>query len=176
MLTRLLFTLAVLLICLSTPVTAQTPASSPPISAPGQMVDLGGWRLHLNCTGQFSTSQPAVILEAGAGGFSVDWSLVQPDVARFIRVCSYDRAGLGWSDLGPRPRTMRQVVWELHTLLEKAGLRPPYVLVGHSAGGILARLYTITYPSEIRGMVLVDSGAEKGVAVLRNGQMVRLMD
>ncbi len=177
MLTRLLFTAAALLICLSSLVTAQTSAaSSPPVSPPGQMADLGGWRLHLNCTGQISTSQLAVILEAGAGAFSVDWSLVQPDVARFVRVCSYDRAGLGWSDLGPRPRTMRQVAWELHTLLEKAGVRPPYVFVGHSAGGILARLYTITYPSEIGGMVLVDSGAERGVAVLKNGQMVRLVD
>src|SRR5262245_18917875 len=140
---------AVLLVWLSMSATAQTPPNSPPISAPGQLVDLGGWRLHLNCTGQVTASQPAVILEAGAGGFSVDWSLVQPEVARFARVCSYDRAGLGWSDLGPHPRTLRQVVWELHTLLEKAGVRPPYVFVGQSLGGILARLYALTYPSEV---------------------------
>lgn len=167
---------AVLLIWVSTPATAQTTPSSPPISAPGQLVDLGGWRIHLNCTGQVSASQPTVILEAGAAGFSVDWSLVQPEVARFARVCSYDRAGLGWSDLGPRPRTLRQIVWELHTLLEKAAIRPPYLLVGHSAGGILARLYAFTYPSEVGGIVLEESGHESGVAVFRNGRMVRLVE
>lgn len=159
-----------------TPVIAQTPHIAPPISAPGQLVDLGGWRIHLNCTGKASASQPTVIFEAGAGGFSVDWSLVQPKVARFARVCSYDRSGMGWSDLGPHPRTLHQIVWELHTLLGKAGVHPIYVFVGHSYGGILARLYALTYPSEIGGMVLVDSGAEKGVAVFRNGQMVRLVE
>ena len=146
---------------------AQTASNAPPISAPGQLVDIGGWRVHLNCTGQAGASQPTVILEAGAGGFSVDWSLVQPEAARFARVCSYDRSGLGWSDLGPRPRTMRQTVWELHTLLEKAGVRPPYVLVGHSHGGTLARLYAFTYPSEVVGMVLVESGNEKGGVVFK---------
>src|SRR6185369_8303266 len=78
-----------------------------PFPPPGRLIDLGGWRLHLNCTGQ-ATSRPSVILEAGAGDFSVDWSLVQPLVARSARVCSYDRAGAGWSDLGPRPRTLQQ--------------------------------------------------------------------
>src|SRR3989441_5358143 len=135
----LVFQAAVWLGWSPTPMTAQMP----PISAPGQLVDLGGWRLHLNCTGHGSASQPTVILEAGAGGFSVDWSLVQPEVARFARVCSDDRAGLGWSDLGPRPRTLRQVVWELHTLLEKADVRPPYLFVAHSYGGILARLFAL---------------------------------
>jgi pimeloyl-ACP methyl ester carboxylesterase len=167
---------AVPLIWVLTPAMAQTIPSSPPISAPGQLVDLGGWRIHLNCTGQDSASQPTVILEAGAGGFSVDWSLVQSEVARFARVCSYDRAGLGWSDLGPRPRTLRQVVWELHTLLEKPAVRPPYLLVGHSYGGILARLYAFTYPSEVVGIVLEESGYESGVAVFRNGRMVRLVE
>ena len=155
---------------------AQRASNAPPISAPGQLVDIGGWRVHLNCTGQASASQPTVILEAGAGGFSVDWSLVQPEAARLARVCSYDRSGLGWSDLGPRPRTMRQTVWELHTLLEKAGVRPPYVLVGHSHGGTLARLYAFTYPSEVVGMVLVESGNEKGGVVFRNGKTVRLIE
>ena len=148
----------------------------PPIPAPGRLIDLGGWRVHLHCTGEPSPSQPVVILEAGAGGFSVDWSLVQPAVAKFARVCSYDRAGLGWSELGPRPRTLRQVVWELHALLAKAGERPPYVIAGHSYGGILARLYARTYPSEVAGMVLDESGHEAGVAVLRDGKMVRLAE
>lgn len=166
----------VLFLSAATSVVAQTGSISPPISAPGRLVDLGGWRVHLNCTGGARPSQPTVILEAGAGAFSVDWSLLQPAVAHFARVCSYDRAGLGWSDSGPHPRTLRQIVWELHALLEKADVRPPYVLVGHSYGGILARLYALTYPTDVGGMVLVDSGYESGVAVYRNGRMVRLVE
>lgn len=108
----------------------------------------------------------AVILEAGAGDFSVDWSVVQPLVAPFARVCSYDRAGAGWSDLGPRPRTMRQQVWELHSLLEMAGEKPPYVLVGHSYGGWLARLFAEKYPADVSGLVLVESGAEDPLRII----------
>src|SRR5215472_10684728 len=88
-----------------------TKSSNPPFPPPGQLIDLGGWRVHINCTGPAGGSQPTVILEAGAGAFSVDWSLVQRPVAQFARVCSYDRAGLGWSELGPRPRTLHQIVW-----------------------------------------------------------------
>src|SRR5438132_390933 len=107
-----------LLVCIGA-ATGQdaTKTSSPPLSPPGELIDLGGWRVHLCCTGPVAAAQPTVILEAGAGAFSVDWSLVQPPVSRFARVCSYDRAGLGWSELGPRPRTLHQIVWELHTLL-----------------------------------------------------------
>jgi pimeloyl-ACP methyl ester carboxylesterase len=152
------------------------PQASPPVPPPGKLVDIGGWRLHLNCTGRASDTQPTVILEAGAGSFSVDWSLVQPEASRFARVCSYDRAGMGWSELGPHPRTLHQIVWELHTVLDKSGIRPPYLFVGHSYGGILSRLYALTYPSEVLGMVLVDSGYEGGVVVLQNGAPVRLAD
>jgi pimeloyl-ACP methyl ester carboxylesterase len=141
-------------------------AIAPPFPAAGRLIDLGGWRLHLNCTGQASPSRPTVILEAGAGDFSVDWSLVQPLVASFARVCSYDRAGAGWSDLGPRPRTMRQQVWELHALLEKAGEKPPFVLVGHSYGGWLVRLGAEAYPADVSGVVLIESGAEDPLRVI----------
>jgi pimeloyl-ACP methyl ester carboxylesterase len=156
----LVLILAVMPLSISTAASAQIPPSSPPISAPGQLVDIGGWRVHLNCTGQVSESQPTVILEAGAGDFSVEWSLVQPGVARFARVCSYDRAGMGWSDLGPRPRTMHQIVYELHTLLDRGGVRPPLVLVGHSYGGWLVRLYASTYPIDVAGLVLVEPGVD----------------
>ncbi len=139
---------------------AQDGQASPPLSPPGRLVDVGGWRLHLNCAGTARRSGPTVILEAGAGDFSVDWSLVQPGVARFARVCSYDRAGSGWSDLGPHPRTMHQIVFELHTLLGKAGEPPPYVLVGHSRGGWLVRLYQKMYPADVAGMVLVEAGGD----------------
>src|SRR5688572_7249291 len=149
------------------------PAPYPPT---GRMVGLSGWSLHLHCVGERNPSEPAVILEAGASSFSVEWSLVQPRVRDFAYVCSYDRAGLGWSDLGPHPRTLRQVVWELRTLLRTAGVQPPYVFVGHSAGGILAKLYTFTYPADVVGLVLEESGYESGVRVFQNGRLVRLVD
>src|SRR6266487_2906357 len=94
-------------------IKAQGATDVPPYPAPGRLIDVGGWRLHLNCTGRASQSQPTVILESGIGDFSVEWSLVQPGVASLTRVCSYDRAGDGWSDVGPHPRTMRQIVYEL---------------------------------------------------------------
>jgi pimeloyl-ACP methyl ester carboxylesterase len=173
---RFLLLTTILLASLLNRATAQNDTTVPPIPPPGQLIDVNGWRLHLNCTGKASPSQPTVILEAGAGGLSVDWSLVQPAVSRFARVCSYDRAGLGWSEMGPHPRTLRQVVWELHTLLKKADVRPPFVLVGHSAGGILVRLYAFTFPEEVAGIVLLESGHERGVQVLRDGKLVRLVE
>ena len=157
------------------PMQSAQEGSTPPLSPPGRLVDLGGWRLHLNCTGEARPSQPTVILEAGVGDFSVEWALVQPRVAAFARVCSYDRAGDGWSDMGPMPRTMRQIVFELHTLLARAEVPPPYLLVGQSYGGVLVRLYQTTYPAEVAGMVLVDGGR---VTPLRfvGGKLVTLPD
>src|SRR5262245_2999715 len=113
--------------------------SAPPLPPPGKLVDVGGWRLHLNCTGEARAGQPTVILEPGIGDFSVEWSLVQPRVAKYARICSYDRAGDGWSDWGPHPRTFRQIVYELHTLLDKAAVKPPLVVVGQSSAGRLVR-------------------------------------
>jgi pimeloyl-ACP methyl ester carboxylesterase len=139
---------------------AETEPAKPPLPPPGRLIDVGGWRLHLNCAGEGKPGQPTVILEAGLGDFSVEWSLVQLEVAKFARVCSYDRAGDGWSELGPHPRTMRQIVYELHTLLQNAAVKPPLVLVGHSYGGCLVRLYAMTYPQEVVGMVLVEAGAD----------------
>ena len=169
--------LAVLLLFGASVVAQDRSASnSPPVPPPGRFIDLGGWRLHLNCSRKATASQPTAILEAGAGDFSVDWSLVQPAVARFARVCSYDRAGSAWSDLGPRPRTMHQIVWELHTLLDKAGIKPPFVLVGHSYGGWLVRLYASTYPAEVAGMVLVEAGADNPRRILRDGNVGHASD
>jgi pimeloyl-ACP methyl ester carboxylesterase len=160
----------------ATTVVTQDQATRPPFPPPGKLVDVGGWRLHLNCTGEVRASQPTVILEAGVGDFSVEWSLVQPDVAKFARVCSYDRAGDGWSDLGPHPRTLRQIVYELHTLLDKGGVKPPFVLVGHSYGGWLVRLYASTYPTEVAGMVLVEAGADNPRRILPDGKLGRSSD
>jgi pimeloyl-ACP methyl ester carboxylesterase len=155
---------------------AQSESTPPPFPAPGKLVDIGGWRLHLNCTGEARASQPTVILEAGKGDFSVEWSLVQPGTARFARVCSYDRAGDGWSELGPHPRTFHQIVYELHTLLDKARVKPPLVLVGHSYGGWLVRLYASTYAADVVGMVLVEAGADNPLRVLPDGKLVHSSD
>ena len=124
---------------------------------PGQMVDVGGHRLHLYCTGKGS---PTVVLEAAAPGWSLYWSLVQPEVAKVTRVCAYDRAGLGWSERGPSPRTGQRMARELHQLLKRAGISGPYIFVGHSLGGFVARLYREEHPTDIVGMVLVDAGHE----------------
>jgi pimeloyl-ACP methyl ester carboxylesterase len=128
-------------------------AAFPP---PGRLVDAGGHRLHLRIEGT-AMPGPTVILECGIGGAtSNNWGWIEPDVARFARVVAYDRAGLGWSDPGPLPRDGRRIVAELHTALANAGLRAPYVFVGHSYGGLLARLFVDAYPDEVAGLVLAE--------------------
>jgi pimeloyl-ACP methyl ester carboxylesterase len=122
--------------------------------APGQLIDVDGSQLHLHCSGEGS---PTVILEAAAAATSAHWSWVQPDVATGTRVCTYDRAGMGWSDPGPKPRDGHQIATELHTVLTRAGVPGPYVLVGHSFGGLYVRTYAAAYPGEVAGMVLVDA-------------------
>jgi pimeloyl-ACP methyl ester carboxylesterase len=98
----------------------------------GELVDVGGFRLHLNCIGQ---GTPTVVMDAGGAAPSITWGLVPSEIAKFTRVCTYDRAGLGWSDPNPRiSRTSQQSVNELHLLLTKAGINPLYILVGHSLG------------------------------------------
>src|SRR5215211_8224249 len=122
--------------------------------APGKMVDVGGYSLHINCVGQGS---PTVVLDAGLGEWSAQWVRVQRELSGSTRVCAYDRAGMGWSERGPEPRDARQISSELHTLLAKAGIEGPYVLVGHSFGGLYARMYAARYPNQVSGVVLVDS-------------------
>ena len=121
---------------------------------PGQLVDVGGYRLHIHCTGSGS---PTVVIESGWGDSSASWGWVQPEVARTTRVCSYDRAGMGWSDASPQPRTAREFAIELHTLLANANEPGPYVLVGHSLGGYTVRVYAHDYPAEVSGLVLIDA-------------------
>ena len=124
--------------------------------APGRLVDVGGYRLHIYCTGPQNADRPTVILESGLGAPGLMWTLVQSEVAKNQRVCSYDRAGYGWSDPGPAPRSARQFASELHSLLQNAGERPPYVLVGHSLGSLIARVYTAAYPAEVVGLLFID--------------------
>jgi pimeloyl-ACP methyl ester carboxylesterase len=116
--------------------------------------------LYIKCSGEERKGVPVVVLDAGMGSTSDVWSLVQPKVTQFARVCSYDRAGLGKSDRAPQAHTSADIVSDLHNLLTKAGVNPPYVLVGHSLGGMNARLYASKYPKEVVGMVLVDSTHE----------------
>ncbi len=124
---------------------------------PGRLIDIGGIRLKLNCIGKGS---PTVVLEAGLGDVLIGWKRVQPQIAEFSRVCSYDRAGYGGSDPGPMPRTSAQIAKELHTLLQKAGEKPPYLLVGHSFGGYNVRVFNGLYPDQVAGIVLVDATQE----------------
>lgn len=120
----------------------------------GRIVDVGGHRLHLQSMGKGS---PTVILETGLGGMSAAWGWVQPEVAKFTQVVSYDRAGLGWSDADGASPDALHIARQLHTLLVNAGIKGPYVLVGHSMGGLFVRVYADQYPDEVAGMVLIDA-------------------
>lgn len=123
----------------------------------GRLIDIGGRALHIHCTGQ---GIPTVLLEAGLGLGAVTWQHVQPAISEITRVCSYDRAGYGWSSAGPSPRTAARVTEDLHALVERAGLQGPLVLVGHSLGGLFVRHYAAAHAADIAGMVLVDSTHE----------------
>jgi pimeloyl-ACP methyl ester carboxylesterase len=132
-------------------------ADTKKFSPPGMMVSVGDHHLHIVCMG---TGGPAVILDAALGASHLSWSLVQPEVAKFAQVCAYDRAGCGWSEPGPCPRTIGRAVEELHMLLKNAELNPPFVLVGHSIGGLNVRLFAFRYPDEVAGLILVDPAHE----------------
>lgn len=121
---------------------------------PGELVDIGGYRLHIKCTG---TGSPTVVIDAGLGDWSTTWGFVQEEVAKTTRVCAYDRAGLGWSESGPLPRDAAQHAIELHNLLQNANIPGPYVMVGHSLGGLDIRIFAHDYASDVVGIVFVDS-------------------
>ena len=120
---------------------------------PGRLVDVGGHRLHLNCAGNGS---PSVVFDAALGGSSISWSLVQPAVSRVTHACSYDRAGFAWSDAGPLPRTAGRAARELRVLLERASIPAPYLLVGHSFGGLVMQIFAAAHRADVAGLVLVD--------------------
>jgi pimeloyl-ACP methyl ester carboxylesterase/ketosteroid isomerase-like protein len=128
------------------------------VPAPGRRIDVGGHRLHIHCLGE---GGPTVVIDAGAGGWSIFYRGIQERVAAETRTCAYDRAGLGWSEPGPAPRTSARMAEELHALLDGAGLEPPFVLVGHSLGGYNARLFADRYPAEVAGVVLAESAHEE---------------
>jgi pimeloyl-ACP methyl ester carboxylesterase len=124
---------------------------------PGRLVDVGGCRLHAVCLGQ---GAPTVVLESAIAASSLSWTRVQPQVARFTSVCAYDRAGLGWSDGSPTPRTMPRIVDDLHALLTRTACAAPYVMVGHSFGVFVCLAYAVRYPHLVAGLVLVDPPSE----------------
>ena len=121
----------------------------------GKLIDIGTHRLHINCAGEGS---PTVIFDSGIGGFSLEWSKIQKNLIKNnLKVCSYDRAGYGWSDSGPQPRTTARITKELKTLLIQANITGPYLLVGHSFGGFNIRYFASEYPQLIAGLILIDS-------------------
>jgi pimeloyl-ACP methyl ester carboxylesterase len=150
--------------------------TSPSDTPPGVFVDIGGHKLHLHCVGP-AGAKVTIVFESGGGGSSKDWSRVRDFLPAEVRSCAYDRAGYGWSEPGPAPRTMRQEVFELHALLETAGISGPLVLVGQSIGGLLVREYAEHYGSNVVGVVLVDPTDESGMlANARYGGWVRLRE
>jgi pimeloyl-ACP methyl ester carboxylesterase len=123
----------------------------------GRPVDIGGRTLNIYCSG---TGSPTVIFESGGAGPGLAWEPIQTEVAKFTQACLYDRAGEGWSDPGPFPRTSSAMANDLHELLKRAGVAPPYVLAGASFGGLNSRVYNGLYPRDVAGMVLIDSAHE----------------
>ncbi len=137
---------------------------------PGRLVEVNGRNMHINCVGNKS---PTIILDSGTGGFSLEWKDIQHSLSQYVRVCAYDRAGYGWSDMGPLPRTTKRIAHELHTLLQNAGIHGPYIMVGHSFGGFTAQYFARNFNSETAGIVLIDSSHEEQVYRLpENGKDV----
>lgn len=153
-----------LLLTGSVALAQSNPASAPvedprllPYAKPGQLIDIGGRRMNLRCTG---VGVPTVVLMAGLSSWSYIWYKTVPTIARKTRVCAFDRAGYGFSDPAPKPQIVSDVVDDLHAALNAASIPQPYVLVGHSLGGLEARIYTQRWPKEVAGMVLVDTSPD----------------
>jgi pimeloyl-ACP methyl ester carboxylesterase len=161
------------------PPAAPAPAVYVKPPPPGELVDIGGRRLHVHCKGD--ARGPAVVFEAGLSQYTAEstYSKAQDLIAPFARTCTYDRAGLGWSDPVDGPRTQQDMVEDLHKLLAAMRLTGPVVIVGHSMGGLLARLYAKTYPEQVAALVLVDASNEAinfapGAAAARNAMVAKI--
>ena len=128
----------------------------PPV---GKLIDIGGYKLHMIDSGVNHTG-PVIVMDGGAGACALDWALVQPEIAKFARVITYDRAGYGWSDTSPLPRTSENIVEELRIMLKNDAVQGPYILVGHSFGGFNMQLFAVKYPDDVAGVILVDSSNE----------------
>lgn len=132
---------------------------------------MDGCRLHFHCAG---AGEPTVVFEAGLAATSLSWTYVQPEVAKFARTCAYDRAGLGWSESGRAPRTVGAMVDALKTVLERAGLCGPFILVGHSFGALVLRAFAAAYPNEVAGLVLADPVSLEYWAACSEGERRRI--
>jgi len=163
------FTLVLLLLVLFPAVLLPAAPAADQYPPPGRMIDVGGRKLHLNCTGKGS---PTVVLVAGGAAFSIDWALVQPRISVVTRVCSFDRGGLAWSDSGPADETVEQTINDLHTLLKTAKEKAPYVLVGASIGGIFIQAYQRAFPKEVGGLVFTNSANRVGKMVKEKGGLI----
>lgn len=161
---RRLWVIALLLVMLAAGVVQAQDGESELPPAPGELIDVGGYSLHLNCTGE---GGPAVILDAGLGDWSINMAALQDQVAEFAQVCTYDRAGYGWSDEGREPRTSQQIVDELAALLENSTVEPPYILAGHSFGGVNMLMFAAQHPDQVAGVVLLDSSHPEQMDTLR---------
>lgn len=155
----MLLVIPLLLSVPGSPLNAQQSASQSKTPPPlGKLIDVGGYRVHLYCTGQGS---PTVMIVGAQPSF--DWGLVQPEIAKTTQVCTYDPSGSAWSDPGPEP-TCEGMTTEIHNLLANAGIKGPFVIVGHSMGAVWARLYTNRFPNDVVGMVIVDHAAALSLA------------
>jgi len=141
------------------------------MSAPGRLVDVGGFRLHLFCAG---TGRPAVIIETGLGDHMASWMAVQEAAAQRTQVCAYDRAGAGWSENDPEGRTLERMVRRARTALRESGVEGPYVLVGHALGGLLVRRFASEHPELVGGLLLVDSAHENQMRHVPEGMVAAM--
>jgi len=135
--------------------TAATETDRKNFPPPGNLIDVGGFKMHIYCTGE---GNPTIILDTMSGGGSPYWGWIQPELAQKTRVCTYDRAGFYWSESDPEPQTLARTVRNLHTLLVNANIEGPYLLVGHSIGGLYVRQFAEDYPEQVAGLVLLDAG------------------
>jgi pimeloyl-ACP methyl ester carboxylesterase len=162
-------TITLALLTSAAPAFSQGIDAGPPL---GRLIDVGGRRLHLHCSG---SGAPTVVIEAGASAFAIDFALVQPEVAKATRVCSYDRAGSGWSDARPDVETPIGVVRDLRALLDAAGEKGPFVMVGASRGGLYVRLFQAEYAAAVTGLVLVDPAVEDRLFTMYQGKPISIV-
>jgi len=138
--------------------------------APGRLVNMGGYSLHLLCTGDSNADDYTVVLESGAGGTTSSWIRVQDAVSEFARACSYDRGGIGWSDPSPEPRDALSIAMELHDLLGRGGVHGQLIMVGHSTGGVYVRAFQRLHPERVAGLVLLDASHEEQFTRTQEGR------
>lgn len=157
---RLSLYLFIALLIQNVPIFAEPTVAEPEARSiwvpPGKLISVGAHRLHIFCMGD-ANDKPTVIIDSGLGGFSLEWREIQTELSDRFQICTYDRAGYGWSDPGPFPRTTKTIITELRILLKRSKIQPPYLLLGHSFGGYNMMYFSKVFPKEVAGLVLIDS-------------------